>query len=215
MRPSIHNALLFVMIAAAYSLVAAREIVDISRSGRRIQLDGFLIDWNEKDRKPWSGSNTWHWDALNTPEGVAGYFHGAAVRCSTWTFYIDARHGASRPWKISVPYQDTGRKTGELFCTNSVPRDSLFVLTVEWVIPWDSVAVDSNGTYALHLMGHNACGDTLQPLLITGNMYSLKNNGWFSPRFAGIVLFIALLAAIITAVRITIRKKILRRQSPH
>jgi hypothetical protein len=203
------------MIAVVYSLVSAREIVDISRSGRRIQLDGFLIDWNEKDRRPWSGSDAWYWDALNTPEGVAGYFHSSAVRCSSWTFYADARHGASRPWEMPVPDTDTGKNGNGFFSTNRITRDSLFVLTVEFVIPWDSVVVDSGGTYAIHLMGNSSCGDSMQPLLVTGSIYSLKNNGGLSPRFAELIIFLAVLAVSSIMIRIKIRKKIRRRESLH
>jgi hypothetical protein len=197
---SIQSKNFFPVLVAVFSLVSAREIVDISRCGRRIQLDGFLIDWKEKNRRTWSGSDNWYWDALNTPEGVAGYFCNEAVRCSSWTFHADAR----RPCAMKVPDTDTGKTKNSFFCANLT---SGFTLTVEWVIPWDSMAVDSGGTYAIHVTGNSTCGDTLQPLLITGSSDSLKDRGGLMSRFAEWSILIAALAAVVMVVRLKIRKK--------
>jgi hypothetical protein len=212
MLSSIHNKLLFVLLLGIFCSVFAREVVDISRSGRRIQRDGFLIEWSEKSRREWSGSTVWYWDAVNTPEGVAGYFHSEATRCSSWTFQADVRHGASLPLELSVP--DTGETTGRFFCTARTQRDSLFVLTAEWVIPWDSVAVDSGGTYAIHLAGHSACGDTLQPLLCTGR-YSLRNRGRMGVGFGGWCILAVVLAGTVAVARQAFRKKTRGRESLH
>ncbi len=42
------------------------------RSGRKIQVDGFLLEWRDEDANVWPGSN-WRWDAVSTVDGVAGY----------------------------------------------------------------------------------------------------------------------------------------------
>jgi len=200
---SIQNKMVFPVLLAVFSWVSAREIVDISRCGRRIQLDGFLIEWKENNRHAWSGSDNWYWDAINTPEGVAGYFYSAAVRCSSWTFHADAR----QPCSMTVPDTDTGKMKNVFFCANRTPQAKGFTLTVEWILPWDSVAVDSGGTYAVHVTGNSTCGDTLQPLLVTGSIEALKKRGGLLSRFGGWSIVIAAFAAVALMVRLKIRKK--------
>lgn len=203
MRFSIQSTIFFPVVLAVYSLVSAREIVDVSSCGRRIQLDGFLIDWKEKNRRAWSGSDNWFWDALNTPDGVSGYFCSPAVRCSSWTFHADARRSCT----ITVPDPDTGKTKSRFFCATRTPQSMGFALVVEWVIPWDSVSVDSGGTYAIHVTGNSNCGDTLQPLLITGSREALRNRCRLMPWCAAWSILIAALAAVAIAVRLKIRKK--------
>lgn len=188
-----------------YTPAPAAGIAAVSRSGRSIQLDGFLVDWKEKERRTWQGSDQWCWDAVNTPEGLAGYFHNAGDRCKPWTFYIDARNGALRPRIVSV--DDTGVETGRNFAYTSLAVDSsAFCLTLEWVIPWDSLAVDSAGTYTVSVAGRSACGDTLQSLLLTGVH---RNRG----RPAHEAALWGVLAAVSAAVLWRIRKKRRRRES--
>jgi hypothetical protein len=197
-----------IVLLVGTTSVSASGMVDINRSGRRIQVDGFLIDWNEQNRRAWSGSNAWYWDAINTPEGVAGYFHGTGVQCSSWTFFADARHFASRPRKMTVCGADTAKS--DFFSGLATPDGSRFAVTVEWVVPWDSVAVDSSGTYALHLVGNSACGDTLQPLLVTGSVSSLKKQNRLPPRFAERILLIIVFLVIFIVLQAKVRKKGLR-----
>jgi len=108
---------------------------------------------------------------------------------------------------MTVPATDTGKTKNSFFCANRTPQATGFALTVEWVIPWDAVAVDSGGTYAIHVTGNSTCGDTLQPLLITGSIESLKKRGRLMPRFAEWSIIIAALAAVVMVVRLKIRKK--------
>jgi len=201
-----------------YALAPASGVVDISRSGRMIQLDGFLIDWKEKERHAWSGSDQWCWDAVNTPEGVAGYFFNAADRCSTWTFTIDARHGALRPQLIAV--SDSGGGTKQNISRSSREAHGFDATRiVEWIIPWDSMAIDSAGTYAFHVAGRSACGDSLRQLFFTGSTVLFENHGLKSH---GVllwsicaVLFVALFAAGLFKIRQGYRRtQALRRESP-
>jgi|WetSurMetagenome_2_1015567.scaffolds.fasta_scaffold332217_2 hypothetical protein len=201
-----------------YALAPASGVIDISRSGRMIQLDGFLIDWKEKERHSWSGSDKWYWDAVNTPEGVAGYFYNAADRCSTWTFSIDARHDALRSQFIEVSGSGGGAKQG-FYRSSRETHGSDVTRIVEWIIPWDSVAIDSSGTYAFHVAGMSACGDTLRRLFFTGSTAMYGNHGRVSP---GVLLW-SILAAVSMAIAVTgffkirqgyRRTQALRRESP-
>ena len=202
-----------------YALAPASAGVDISRSGKMIQLDGFLIDWKEKERHAWSGSDPWCWDAVNTPEGVAGYFYNAACRCSAWTFTVDARHGAVQPQFIKVADSGGGTQHGFASTRGRAVRDSSSALVIEWIIPWDSVAIDSAGTYAVHAAGISACGDTLRPLFFTGCNAMFKNHGRESHDVPLLSICAALLAALFATGLFKIRqgyrrKQTLRRGSP-
>ena len=206
------NILSLIVLAACSFSSAGGRVADIDRSGRSIQLDGFLIDWNQKNRHLWNGSKTWYWDAVNTPEGVAGYFHNPAVKCSLWTYYAEVRNLASRPWQMRV--SDPATVKNGFFCSNRIKKDSLQVITFEWIIPWDSVAVDSTGSYTMHLAGNSVCGDTLQPFLLTGRVSSCKNRSSLPPRFAERLILIAVLLSFFVILQIKIRKKTRRREWP-
>ncbi|MDR2591786.1 MAG: hypothetical protein LBC59_03160 [Chitinispirillales bacterium] len=49
-----------------------KESVNMVRRGRKIQVDGFLLEWRGAAANVWPGSK-WLWDAVSTPEGIAGY----------------------------------------------------------------------------------------------------------------------------------------------
>jgi hypothetical protein len=161
------------------TLLMAGRAFDITRFGKRIQLDGFLIDWNESGRRSWGG---WYWDAINTPEGVAGYFSSASVRCAAWTFILDAAGGASRPRVMAVTNAADGAVRGYT-CVNSEPHGSAAAVTVEWLLPWDSLAVDSAGAYAVRMAGTSACGDTLRSLLLKGSAGARRGRNVAAPGF--------------------------------
>jgi hypothetical protein len=190
------------VLPCIFFLASAARAADITRTGKRIQLDGFLIDWKENGRRAWGGSGGWYWDALNTPEGVAGYFSNAAARCSAWTFSLVALAGASGPRVIAVT--DTGSGTMQDFsCVSREPRDSAAAVTVEWILPWDSVALDSDGTYAVQVAGASACGDTLQPMLLAGSAGGRRGRGSEAP---GVLFWGACAAACAAAAAAGLRK---------
>lgn len=51
-------------------------------------------------------------------------------------------------------------------------------LVAEWVIPWDSIAVDSSGVYQIGLMVFDGCKDTLQPVIFTGRKFAPQKAPW-------------------------------------
>lgn len=201
MRSSAISKFFPLAVLAVYSYASSAD--SISRPGLKIQLDGFLIEWSEKNRHVWhtwhaTGQNEWYWDAVNTVEGIAGYFYCPTARCSTWTIRADAGHLAS----------GTVKSKSSLICVNNVRKDSLYAIAMEWILPWDSVEVDRAGKYLVRVTGASACGDTLQPMGLTGSAIPLTNKG---SGFAGrIILITALVIAFI--VMQSFRKKTRRRE---
>ena len=120
------------------------------RSGRAIQLDGFLIDWQETMRKPWAGSSLWFRDAAATPEGLAGYAISRSPSCSTWTIFFVAREPSQPPLSMKIPAADTA--TGS-YCVRHERLNGIATLTIEWLVPWDSITVNAWGDYAVRFVG--------------------------------------------------------------
>lgn len=193
------------LIMSFFSLSSAKESFDINRTGRKTQLDGFLMDWMEKNRRTWDGPAQWSWDAINTPDGIAGYFHAdGATACTAWVFTVDAGH--HNPSRISVSsLKDTQTTT---FCTNW----SEMGITTEWIISWESLALDSNNGYTITLAGNSACGDSLDTIVLTGKKPEKKTA---LPKYFPIKLIaIIVLLFVFFLFQARIRKKTLRRESP-
>ncbi|MGA3051189.1 MAG: hypothetical protein ABSE00_04630 [Chitinispirillaceae bacterium] len=180
------------------------------RSGRSIQLDGFLIDWQEKTRHQWAGSATWFWDAAATPEGVAGYFTNQWASCSSWTMYVVVR-GLSRPsWEMKA---SKGNAHSDWYRTRFIYHDGVNAITLEWLIPWDSLAVDSCGAYAIHIAGYSDCGDSLASLHLTGNIHALTRKISLLRMFAVRLIVIAILLGFFIGLQFVDRQKTRRRGS--
>jgi hypothetical protein len=200
----------FMFLLAAVPLPASgRDTVTITESGRRIQLDGFLLDWVKKGRHVWSGSGGWVWDALSTPEGLAGYFHCGMAPCSTWTFYLDLNSQKGRPWIIAMA--DSAQGADGRYRTTRTSRDGGCVTTFEWLIPWDSLTIDSTGAWEVHFAGESGCTDTLDPFLIRGTMRPTASA--LPSRFVERVVLIVVLLAAFIALQLAMRKKSRRRGS--
>ena len=189
-------------------IASENTVAESIRCGRRIQLDGFLIDWQEKTRRQWAGSTTWFRDAAATQEGVAGYFTNQSAPCSSWTMYIAARGLIRPPWEIRT---SNGNAHTGWYRTRHTYHDGVNAITIEWLIPWDSLAVDSCGAYAIHIVGHSDCGDSLEPLYLTGNIYAVIGKSSlpriFSVRFIVLVVMLGLFIGL----QYVVRKKTRRR----
>jgi len=80
--------MILTIAAVGHSLPAGRGDNTIHRTGRNIQVDGFLLEWKRADARPWMETG-WEWDAIITANGISGYIRaGAAPACSAWTFDI-------------------------------------------------------------------------------------------------------------------------------
>jgi hypothetical protein len=167
--------------------VFAVEVHAIGKSGRMVQLDGFLMEWRKDSAKVLGADSLWQWDALNTREGLAGYFKTTSrhVQCPDWTFRF-------LPHRLS-PYKNMdlrmGPKADQTFYRTAqagATQDSSLV--VEWVIPWDSITVDSSGAYQIGLMAFNGCGDTLQPVIFTGSKFTSQKAQWGKVYMKGLSL---------------------------
>lgn len=150
---------------------SADQSVTVERYGKRIQLDSFLMEWNAKSARSFNDNNNriWHFDAINTQDGLAGYIRSdSSVRCSSWVFTFDPNSN-SNTIQIEIPAAGN-----DLYKYDKKLYDSLGMVSIEWLIPWNQIGLDSTGSYAFLLTGVSECGDTLQSLLITGTKIEKK-----------------------------------------
>jgi hypothetical protein len=187
--------------------VFAQLKVDVNSFGRKIQLDGFLLEWKTQNALTWGKNDQkWNWGIITTPEGLSGYFLSKGnVKCRNWFFTIDP--GKADPVSITIP--DSAHHSSYYAIDDKFSEGS-GGLTVEWVIPWDSIGIDTLGAYAVKLSAVNNCGDTLDPLLITGKKE--KAPGVFSSALISRILLAGALLSVLIVLRIRIRNRTARKR---
>lgn len=201
---SIHQTVVFVLILSFIN-ISAQTKVDINNYGHKIQLDGFLMEWNLKAAKKWDKNQHFFWDAVNTSEGLAGFIKSAGkLTCKNWNFTVDPEKAA--PFNIRIPSESLETN---FYAIDRQAFDSTGMISLEWLIPWDSIAFDSSGEYAVSLSGTSGCGDTLDPLFLTGKQG--KAPGIISAALLFRVGLFVILLLILIVLRIRIRNRTARK----
>ncbi len=156
-----------ILLLSCFQLFS-QENTEIDRYGKRIQVDGYLVEWSEKFSKKWDNSGNWLWDVMNTPEGISGYFRSkTAVPCSTWNISIESP-GRQKPF-IIAPGSAKTAQNGSFRIDQELYKETQ-KLVIEWAIPWEQADVDTLGRYALDIRALTSCGDTTgSSIMITGN----------------------------------------------
>jgi len=157
--------------------IFAVEVHAIGKSGRMVQLDGFLMEWRKDSAKVLGPDSLWQWDAVNTREGLAGYFKTDArhLKCPDWTFRF-LPHQLSSYKNMDLRMGPKSDQTFYRIAQSGATPDSS--MDAEWVIPWDSITVDSSGAYQIGLMAFDGCKDTLQPVIFTGRKFTPQKAQW-------------------------------------
>ncbi len=182
----------------------------VTKSGRRVQLDGFLIEWKLDSAKSMGAASLWKWDALGTKEGLTGYFSGPCAAGADWTFSFLLHHLSP----YSVLKLSFSPDAAQSFFRISQPGGgSDSITTAEWVIPWDSISLDSSGTYQVGIFGYNTHGDTLQPMILSGHVFQGKAaSPWGKVYFKGV--FLAVLVGVLFYVQKKNKNKFRRKKTP-
>jgi hypothetical protein len=146
----------------------SQQSIEIDRYGKRVQIDGYLVEWSEKYCKKLDSSGTWFWDVVNTPEGLSGYFRSkTAVPCSSWIITLESP-GRRKPFTIDANPGSTTQNSS--FRIDQELYKETQKLVIEWVMPWEQTDVDTLGRYALDIRAHTRCGDsTVSSIMINGN----------------------------------------------
>jgi hypothetical protein len=179
------------VIGFIVSCVWAEEVYTVNKSGRMVQLDGFLLEWNRDSAKALTGNSCWMWDAINTREGLTGYFKTSnRPECNRWTFkFVPGKE---------VAVLSTLPDVGQSLC-KVIQSDADSSISAEWIIPWDRIAIDQSGAYRIEFTASDTCGDTLEPIIFKGHkVLGNKKNSYgniyiFAEMAAALFLFFLLL----------------------
>jgi len=203
---------------------ADKKEINLVRRGRKIQVDGFLLEWRGADANVWPGSN-WRWDAVSTAEGVAGYVSlpagigsgggnagindsASAAADSDWVFEIKAVN-TGKSLEINLP----GQPSGKYFAFDKEDFDAGGSLTAEWVVPWeffnDGDGEDS-ATYKLSIsVSGKTGGGALRPLVLTVVVpEEPQTPSGPLTRFAMIVIIAALTVTLVVVRRRQMRERL-------
>ncbi|MDR3013261.1 MAG: hypothetical protein LBU70_08640 [Chitinispirillales bacterium] len=197
--------------------VYAGDPISITRQGRRVEIDGFLLEWDLGAARRWHPSSPWTWDAVNTADGLAGYFalHAAQQACTAavseetpdaplpWTFAVTAVN-TGKSIKFTVPNQVRGENFA--FDVSSFESDGYYIM--EWIVPWNFWGNGGGANrYTLTLNGHSACNDTLPTIILTAAPKSARSSGSWA------MYVTMLLAGVMTLALVSIRRRGRRNKS--
>ncbi|MDG5813845.1 hypothetical protein QA601_02050 [Chitinispirillales bacterium ANBcel5] len=189
-----------------FSTVYAQIKVEVEREGRRIQVDGFLVEWNPEHASPWP-QTPFTFDVIYSPEGIAGYFSSLDQPvCSVWVFSATPQEDLT--FNFSVPPTDTH---SDLYAIDMLRYDSLGTLTMEWLIPFDELEIDQQGNYRVQFDAVSDCNDTLPTLIFTGTI----DQTIFTPGMVIQGILIVILIVVYVFVWRWVRSRTRRRGSPH
>ena len=176
---------------------AAQQNLTVDRIGREIQVDAFLLEWKEEDSKKLEqDAFIFTWDAINTPQGLAGYiWYEYTDTCYISTVHFNTQ--TDSPERYMKMIIDTAVSELEFYAFDKSVKDSVTSITTEWLIPWDSMPVTADGQYEIKLTAYTSCKDTLNPVTLTGQ-YLIKKRGRknYSQRIVIQVISIAILLAL-------------------
>lgn len=186
-----------ILLCFFFSQSADQQRFTVDRTGRAIQVDAFLLEWKEDDSKKLEqGAFSFTWDAVNTPQGLAGYiWYEYSDTCLITAVNIYTQPG--NPDRYMKMIMDTALFEPEFYALDKSARDSVTSITVEWLIPWDSIPISPDGRYEIKLTAYNSCKDTLKPFTLSGQ-YLIKKSGGknYSLRIVIQVISIAILLAL-------------------
>lgn len=202
---------LFLFAICLIQLIYAQpQKVEIGQNGRRIQLDGFLLEWNEQSAKKIGRIDSSFWDAINTPEGIAGYFRFTKRKeCFPVKIHIYKKiSDIYRYVEITTDSEATWYKVFE--DTNKDTIESTTI--IEYVIPWDSLRLDSLGRYEVGISGFSHCNDIQSPIILSGKRYT--NQSIMTPRLISQLIIVGLLLVLYMWFQARVRKMQKRTRKP-
>ena len=179
----------------------------VEKNGRSIQVDAFLLEWHEQDADTLSqGDFSFIWDAVNTPEGLAGYiWYKHQDTCSLSSLKIYPR--LSSMDRCMTIILDTAVAESPFYAIEKSIKEADASITAEWLIPWDSMSIDNNGQYCVGLVAASSCKDTLKPITLSGKYTGeLRAGSKKTNRITLQLISIAVLLAVFLMLRARAKK---------
>jgi hypothetical protein len=205
----IFSCMVTVVVVLLSSMVTATPVKhEIQKYSTSILLNGVITEWTSKDAKVWENKNGWFWDAMNTPEGLAGYIRiDTAIQCTSLAFAIESR-GTLIPVSPRWPAEAS---MASVYCAEKSVVNGQSRLIIEWILPWNLLRFDTTGAYAITINETGGCVDSLQPLLLTGSKQ--KPQTVFTSGVKTQIVLISILLVIYFGVRLMTDRQTRRRKS--
>lgn len=184
----------------------------VTRNGRKILLDGYLMEWRTETAHVWGRDSAWVWDVMATPEGLAGYIRlQQATACSTWRVNIITSIDNSMHL-LSLPADSSHHD--KLLRYDAAEYDSTGTITAEWIFPYKEGLPDMSNPMTLTLTGINGCSDTLPVVRLSYLAQPVKTGTKVTMIGQGV--FIIILALLYFSIQRKIKLQTQRQmESPH
>ena len=178
--------------------------ITIEQSGRKIQKDGFLLEWPQKNSRVWNSDHLVTWDAVNTTEGLAGYFRfGQLPGSGQWQIHAYIKDGMRFEWLL-----DSTGTGGPTYAVDRKVAAGTSTGTIEFILPWNTIALQPDSSYHIAFTALSPAGDTLAPLYIAGSKRTaVKKGTWSAVNFQAGAIGILLVVFIILQMRIKRKKR--------
>jgi hypothetical protein len=202
-----------VMANTANPASTAATVVEITRQGRKIMHDGFLMEWSMQTARTWGSGSSWLWDAMATPEGLAGYLRmQSSPACSGWVItFTDVKQ--NHRYEVRLPMDTAYAWHNEVIKIDQTGDDSSRIYTLEWLFPWHRELSDTTTPFSLRMEGRCINGDTLSVVTMEclyNGKKPAETNG-----LIGRIVIIGLLAVMYLMVQRKVRNQTRQRESPH
>ncbi len=159
-----HVPLLLTVILSSIGWTTDPLVMQIERKGKDIQLDGFLIEWQQKNARQLPGASmegpAVKWDASLTPSGIAGYFRTPFSNDSCEQVYMELIYPDSAGYDTLALRFDT-TATNPYYVTHRTKIGSTRAVITEWLIPRYEASHIQKSLYAIAVNAYTLCGDTL------------------------------------------------------
>ncbi len=192
----------FLLVLTSLSLSAGPDTLHIDRIGKGIQVDGFPLEWDRSEAYRIRGVAGIRIEAINTPGGLAGVlWYGAVDTCEELTLSFFTVESGNRP---DLSFRAVGStQDDQRYAVSEETEDKVRRITAEWVIPSEMLEARESNEYTVRLHAHNACGDTLPPLILTGTREAAVDEFLLSP----MMLIQALAIVILLALYLNLRSR--------
>ncbi len=163
------------------NICIGQQRILINKNGKAIQIDAFLIEWKAEDADTLLGNYPVIWDAYNTPQGLGGYFrYSSSNTCvlKSITLYPE-KQSIHKPLTIAC---DTFPNNSSFYAIDSSSDNTINLITIEWLIPWDSISLDSYGEYEIELSFNGSCTQSSKPIYLSGKYLQEQKNTIFTPK---------------------------------
>lgn len=194
----------FIFWLGLFSFSIADSTYTITKSGRKIQLDGFLLEWKKIDAKSFGSCVTG--DIISTKEGLSGYFILNDSNNCFDSVLIYTAQSKDNPATFSL--RDT--MGNDNYKVNTGSENSKII---EWVLPWKSVLSEKENIYFGQIVFKNSKQNSSKDLYFQGEKVSSKKATL--PAYIPKLILVAFLLLLFILYQLKLRQQKNRKVSPH